>query len=330
MTAGALPEDLALVPVEHIHPAPLQPRTSVSVVLVQQLADSMRAGRHQALLDVEPSPSRKGHYQIVCGEQRWRAAREAGVERVLVRVHEHLDHVSRLRKQHEENCLRADLTPADDAFLVLSMKTLKDIDAAERLLVEASVRFEPLASKRIQDRTELAGHLDSLKALLTEQRINVRHLSAWRETEGVLGISEAARKRKLSVLRLEPEILADANALPANHAPLIAQVEDRERRAELVEQAPYLTNRQLQAAVRRLRRDRSITVDEALAKPPEAAADPLAFDTQLSLLADLCRQVVRLVGNLWPRAPEAERDHARSLLTSLVHALREFEEAGRG
>ena len=152
-------------------------------------------------------------------------------------------------------------------------------------------------------------------------------LSAWRDTESALGISEAARKRKLSVLRLEPDILADANALPANHAPLIAQVEDRERRAELVEQAPYLTNRQLQTAVRRLRSDSNLTVEAALAKRPEVGGDPLAFETQLSLLADLCRQVVRLLGNLWPRVSEAERDEARSLLSGLVQALHEFEEA---
>lgn len=327
MTRDALPEGLALVPIEHIHPGPLQPRASVSVDLVHQMADSMRAGRHQPLLDVEPSASQPGHYQVVCGEQRWRAAKEAGVERVLVRVLRDLDHIARLRKQHEENRLRANLTPADDAYLVLSMKTLKDIESAERLLAEASVRFEPLAGKRVRDRGELAAHLESLKALLTEQKISAAQLSAWRDTESALGISEAARKRKLSVLRLEPDILADANALPANHAPLIAQVADRERRAELVEQAPYLTNRQLQTAVRRLRSDSNLTVEAALAKRPEVGGDPLAFETQLSLLADLCRQVVRLLGNLWPRVSEAERDEARSLLSGLVQALHEFEEA---
>ena len=326
MTRSVAPQGVVMVPVEHIHPGPLQPRTTVSMELVHQLAESMRAGRHEPLLDVERSPLRAGHYQIVCGEQRWRAAQEAGVERVLVRVLDGLNHVTRLQKQHEENCLRADLTPADDAYLVLAMKSLKDIEVVERLLTEASVQFEALADRQVKSRGELVDHLECLKGLLLAQTSAVASLSPWRETEQALGISEAARKRKLSVLRLEPEILAQANGLPANHAPLIAQVEDRQRRADLVEHAPYLTNRQLNAAVRRLRGDSDLSVEAAL-KRPEPVSDPLAFEQQLSQLADLCRQMVRLLGNLWPRTSEAERDEARKVLTTLVHTLHEFEEA---
>jgi hypothetical protein len=129
------------------------------------------------------------------------------------------------------------------------------------------------------------------------------------------------------VLRLEPDILAQANTLPANRAPLIAQIEDYARRAELVEHAPYLTNRQLQATVRRLRSDSNLTIPAALVKRPEPEGDPLAFDTQLSLLADLCRQIVRLHGNLWPRLSEPQRSQARPLLTGLVQAIHEFEDA---
>src|SRR5487761_1192824 len=252
--------------------------------------------------------------------------RRAALARVLVRVLDGLSHITRLQKQHEENRLRADLTPADDAHLVLAMKSLKDIEVAERLLTEASVQFEALADKQVKSRGELVDHLECLKRLLLARSSAVASLSPWRETEQALGISEAARKRKLSVLRLEPEILAEANGLPANHATLIAQVEDRQRRAELVEHAPYLTNRQLNAAVRRLRGDSDLSVEAAL-KRPEPVSDPLAFEQQLSQLADLCRQMVRLLGNLWPRTSEAERDEARKVLTTLVHTLHEFEEA---
>src|SRR5579859_4608669 len=118
MTAAELTEGLALVPVENIHPGPLQPRTTTgSIDLIHQLADSMGAGRHEPLLEVEYSPLRPGYYQIVCGEQRWRAAKEAGIGLVLVRVLKGLNHLTRLQKQYEENRLRADLTPADDAYL---------------------------------------------------------------------------------------------------------------------------------------------------------------------------------------------------------------------
>jgi ParB/RepB/Spo0J family partition protein len=331
-----LPAGLALVPMDHIHPGALQPRSTVSIDLVRQLAESMRAGRHEPLLDVEPSALHPGHFQIVCGEQRWRAAKEAGVERVLVRVLDGLSHVARLQKQHEENELRAGLTPADDAHLVLSMKTAKDIEVAERLLANASVPFEPLAQKHVGDRAALVQHLEDLKALLLENDINVVHsesgatvrpLSPWRETEKALGISEVARKRKLSVLRLEPDVLAEVNSLPANHAPLVAQVEEPERRAALAERALHLTNRQLQKVVRRLREDKDLSVDAALnSKPKPPLEDPLAFETQMLHLADLCRQLARLVRNLWSRTSEIEREDVRRLLDELVRQIHAVDE----
>jgi ParB family chromosome partitioning protein len=81
--------------------------------LVEQLAVSMKAGRHEPLIEVEPLPDQPGRYQIVCGEQRWRAALEARIPSVLVRVLLRLTYVERLRKQLEENRLRASLDPVE-------------------------------------------------------------------------------------------------------------------------------------------------------------------------------------------------------------------------
>ncbi len=139
MNAAALPEGLALVAVDQIHPCPVQPRATVSVELVKKLAESMRAGRHDPLLEVEPAPLQPGHYQIVCGEQRWRAAKEAGLDRVLVRLHKRLGYLERLQKQYEENRLRADLIPIEDVQLLVLAKTLRDMEAAERLLKDALI-----------------------------------------------------------------------------------------------------------------------------------------------------------------------------------------------
>lgn len=261
MSNQPLPDGLAMVSIERIHPSPLQPRTTVSMDLVSKLAQSMRAGRHDPVLEVEPAADRPGHYEIVCGEQRWRAAKEAGLDRVLVRIHERLGSLQRLQKQYEENRLRADLTPYEDAQLLVVAKTLGDVEVAERRLNDAHVPFQPLDDRRVREVAEIHRHLDGLKALLLEHKVNVIKsadglivgpLSPWHETERALGISEAARKAKLSVLRLEPEVLEVVNALPAQHAPLIARVEGRDRRAELAERAPQLTHRQLQAAVSRL------------------------------------------------------------------------------
>ncbi|MFI5284367.1 MAG: ParB/RepB/Spo0J family partition protein [Candidatus Dormibacterales bacterium] len=337
MSDQTLPAGLAMVPVENIHASSLQPRRTVSLDLVAKLAQSMRAGRHDPVLEVEPSATQPGHFEIVCGEQRWRAAKEAGLDRVLVRIHERLGSLQRLQKQYEENRLRADLTPYEDAQLVLLAKTLRDIEVAESRLNDARVPFNRLEDTRVTELAQIHQHLDGLKALLIANHVNVVKgangpavgaLSKWHEIERTLGISEAARKAKLAILRLEPEVLNDVNALPAQHAPLIARVEGRDRRAELAQRAPHLTHRQLQAAVSRLRRDSDLSVAEAVAGGTASAPeDPLAFDTQLVRLADLCRQIARLLGILRARATDDERSQVVDLLAGLMRVAHDFQEA---
>jgi len=329
-----------MVAVDSIRPCPLQPRVNVSVDLVRRLAESMRAGRHEPLLEVEPAPQHPGHYQIVCGEQRWRAAREAGLRRVLVRIHPRLGYLERLQKQYEENCLRADLDPVEDARAVLVAKILRDVQRAEQLLHKASIPFQPLEEKRVTDRADFDRHLERLKTLLIEHKVHVKQadgkvvcgpLSPWSETERALRISEAARKAKLAILRLEPALLEEVHRLPAHHSTLVARVGDRERRAQLVAVAARLTHRRLQAVVSRLRENPELTVQEAMAErfrmDARTGAGPLAFEVQLRNLADLCRQLSRTLANLRTRLSPIERMHVVQLLVGLRQTLVSFEEA---
>jgi ParB-like chromosome segregation protein Spo0J len=46
--------------VDLIQPCPIQPRVNVSVALVEKLSESIRSGRHQPLLEVEPAPGQPG------------------------------------------------------------------------------------------------------------------------------------------------------------------------------------------------------------------------------------------------------------------------------
>jgi ParB-like nuclease domain len=112
---GQLPAGLALAAVDRVQPSPIQPHINFSVDLIEELASSMRAGRHQPLLEVEPAPGAPGRYQIVCGEQRWRAPRAAGLTEVLLRLHRPLGYFQRLEKQYQGNRLRADLVAVDES-----------------------------------------------------------------------------------------------------------------------------------------------------------------------------------------------------------------------
>lgn len=333
-----LPAGLALVPLDQIQPCPIQPRVNVSVELVDRLRASMEAGRHQPLLEVEPAPARPGRYQIVCGEQRWRAATAAGLTDVLVRLHPRLGYLERLEKQYEENRLRADLDIAEEAHLIVLDKSIRDISVAEQLLRDSLVPFEPLNDRRITRREDFAEHLDGLKTLLVRRKVHsVRTsdgrqiagpLSPWRETERALGISESQRKNKVAVLRLDPDLLDEARTLPAEHAIQIARLDDRERQAEMLRQSRDLglTCSQVQDSVDRLRDDQMLSVEEAVASASTSPEKPaiLAFDQQLGNLGDICRQLVRMLANLRGAVEAEERRRLSAALTDLRDHIDEF------
>jgi ParB-like chromosome segregation protein Spo0J len=325
-----------VVPLESLLPCPVQPPLNVSMRLVEQLAVSMKAGRHELLIEVEPLAGQPGRYQIVCGEQGWRAALEAGMSFVLVRVLPRLTYLDRLRKQLEENRLRAALDPVEEAHAVVLTRTLLEIATAEALLCKAGLPFDPLESKVIADRQEFGRHLEALKRLLVETGTHVVRsarglvcgpLSPWRETERALGISEAARKQKVGILRLPPELQDEVRTLPAEHAIQISRLEGGERQAELVERAPSLTHRQVQAAVDRLRTDPQLTVEEALEAPGmvQEQSGPLEFEGQIALLADLCRQLTRRLGYLRARLTPPQQEQVLALLADLRLSLDGFE-----
>jgi ParB-like chromosome segregation protein Spo0J len=337
-----LPAGLAVVPVHLIQPCPIQPRVNVSVEFVEKLSGSIKAGRHQPLLEVEPGPGQRGSYQIVCGEQRWRAAKAAGLLEILVRIHPHLGYLERLEKQYEENRLRADLDLVEEAHCILLDKTIRDIVVAEQLLIDSLVPFQPLDERRILHREEFVEHLVGLRTLLVKHKTHTVKgadgnpaagpLSPWRESEQALGISESQRKAKLGVLRLGPELLDKLRELPAEHAIQISRLRDADHQAELVQRACELTHRQVHRVVDRLLHDPDLDVarlvETELRGKRAASADPLTFDEQLQVLADLCRQLARALRNLTREITSEERDLVSGLLAGLDRDLADFRPPG--
>jgi len=210
---------------------------------------------------------------------------------------------------------------------------------AEWLLRDALVPFQSLADRRVTAREEFSGHLDELKALLVKKKVHVVRsadgrlqpgpLAPWRETEQALGVSESSRKAKVGILRLDPDIQEQVRALPTEHAIQISRLGDRERQAELASRARDLTHDQVRGAVERLRRDPDLGVEAAVELPPIADGDeagPLSFQQQLSNLADLCRQLLRLLDNLRSRLSPDERREVGAVLFDLRRAIAAFVE----
>ncbi len=110
-------EDLAaakLIKVNLLESNPYQPRKTFPEAALAELATDIREhGVLQPLL-VRPHPTEKGHYQIVAGERRWRAAKETSLTEVPC-IERAMGDDEMERLALVENVQRADLDPIDEA-----------------------------------------------------------------------------------------------------------------------------------------------------------------------------------------------------------------------
>jgi len=140
----AAPELLDL-PVDAVHPNPRQPRRRFDGEAGTGLAESVR---HQGVIQpLLVRPRAAGGYEIVAGERRWRAAREAGMATVPAVVRE-ADARDTLLLGLIENVAREQLTPVEEArayAVLLDEFQLSLGDVADRV-----GRSKPSVSNRIR------------------------------------------------------------------------------------------------------------------------------------------------------------------------------------
>jgi ParB family transcriptional regulator, chromosome partitioning protein len=104
--------ELRDLPLDLIRPNPAQPRTRFDPASISSLAASIAdAGIVQPLI---VRPLADGRYELIAGERRWRAAREAGMQTVPAIVRDEAE-ADRLQTALIENVAREDLNPVDEA-----------------------------------------------------------------------------------------------------------------------------------------------------------------------------------------------------------------------
>jgi ParB family transcriptional regulator, chromosome partitioning protein len=105
-------EGLREIPVELVGPNPRQPRRSFDEDALAELAESIRARGVLQPIVVRALPG--GHYELVAGERRLRAARIAELETIPAMVRE-ADDWERLDLALAENMARVDLNAVEEA-----------------------------------------------------------------------------------------------------------------------------------------------------------------------------------------------------------------------
>ena len=112
LIGGAAQTDLAHVPVDAVHPNPRQPRRRIDGEAVSGLAESIR--QQGVVQPVVVRPRAAGGWELIAGERRWRAAREAGLKTVPALVR-HADDRDSLLLALVENVAREQLSPIEEA-----------------------------------------------------------------------------------------------------------------------------------------------------------------------------------------------------------------------
>src|SRR5262245_13576028 len=170
----------AAIPIDAIDPNPEQPRRVFDPEELRSLAESIR--RHGVL---QPVVVRRAgdRYELVVGERRWRASREAGLAEIPAVVADVADR-ARLEVALVENVQRRDLNPIELAH-------------AFRALGAAGASQEEIGARVGLDRSTVANHLrlldlsGEIQADVEAGRLSAGHAKA------LLQVTNPERRRHL-------------------------------------------------------------------------------------------------------------------------------------
>jgi len=182
--------------VDAIQPNPMQPRVVFQPERLEELAASIRANGIIQPLIVR---RHEGHFQLVAGERRWRAAKLAGLRDVPVVVQEIADPLL-LEIALIENIQREDLNAIETAR------------AYERLGRDLGLSQEEIGRRTGKDRTSITNALRLLRLpaevqlLLAEHRLSMGHARAilgLQTAEQQIEVAEKTAAQGLSVRQVE-------------------------------------------------------------------------------------------------------------------------------
>jgi len=158
----------AVISIEKIIASKTNPRQSFDDEGIKDLAASIAAnGLLQPIL-VRPVNG-EGRYEIVCGERRWRATKQAGLGTIRCVVRD-LDDLQALQAQVVENLQRQDLSPIEEAE---GYATLMKNKSGPSMTLQAVADRVGKSKGYVHARLKLLELPDNARKALREGKINV-------------------------------------------------------------------------------------------------------------------------------------------------------------
>lgn len=179
-----------------IEPNRLQPRKSFDDDAIASLADSIKTHGMIQPLVVRPY---MGTYQIVAGERRWRAAREAAVEEVPVIIKDLTDSEA-MQITLVENLQRENLNPVEEA------SGLKELADKYNMTQESIAHITGRSRSAVSNSIRLLGLPDEVLELIKEGLVSVGHAKVLLSVEDenlVINLASRVAEGTLTVRALE-------------------------------------------------------------------------------------------------------------------------------
>ena len=220
-------DELLEVDLDLIEPNPDQPRYNFNEEKLNDLAQSIKSnGLVQPILLRRVS---NGHYQIVAGERRWRAAQKAGLHKVNAVIRSIPD-AKLLELALIENIQRQELNPIEEA------------QAYQKLIQTLGLTQDEVAQRVGKDRSSIANYLRLLKLpeeiqqMLIEDSLSMGHARALlglESEEEQLELAKEVVARKMSVRDTEQSVKRTASGTPIRESSTRRQNDANIRAAEL-------------------------------------------------------------------------------------------------
>src|SRR5439155_21182212 len=150
---------------------------------IAELASSIR--EHGVLQPILVRPLRPGTFQLIAGERRWRAARQAGLETIPALV-EDIDDETALEIAIIENLQREDLSPLDEAAMY------------DRMIRDHGYSIRKLADKLgkdkgyVENRLRLADAPEEVRQLVSLRKDTLSHAYE------LLKVEDPRKRRRLA------------------------------------------------------------------------------------------------------------------------------------
>lgn len=154
--------------INRIEPNKSQPRKNFDEDALVELADSIK---QFGIIEPLVVTKKKGYYELIAGERRWRAARIAGLKEVPVVIKDYTDQEI-VEIALIENLQREDLNPIEEAM------------AYDRLIKEFHLKQDEVADRVSKSRTTITNSLRLLKLcepvqqMLIDDMLSTGHVRA--------------------------------------------------------------------------------------------------------------------------------------------------------